>query len=92
MTTETCHKARVAVSGSLLLAATLALSGCFFGGADDVSSSSTSGTTMVPATAQSVTGFVAFLRTLVNDETSEPLAIDASFTPVQSDTAEPETL
>lgn len=94
MKTETQRMARL-TGTSLSLVATLALGGCFFGGADDVSSTPTTGsgsTPTVPASAQSVTGLVAFLRTLVNDETSEPLAIGASFATEQSDTAEPETL
>ena len=96
MTTSTNRKTRWA-AGAATLVVTLTLGGCFFGGTDDSGSttSGSSGTSTtgggVPDTAKSTSGFLAFLRGLVSDETSEPVAI-GTFNPDTTEAEEAQNL
>lgn len=103
MKTEKQSKTRL-TAGGLLMASTLALGGCFFGAADEPGSGTTSstgggssaggGSTTgggVPDSAKSPSGFAAFLKGLVSDETSEPIAL-GTFTPDTTDNEEAQSL
>lgn len=77
--------------------ASMSLTGCFFGGTDDVSSTgsgpgsgggSTTATTEVPTSARTAQGFFDYLRSLASDDASEPVVV-GDFTSESDDMSEP---